>query len=172
MNGIYIYEQTIVQFFVIPSQNCVLNAGKPSRNIFNCNIFVSLLIFRPFSMVEMGKYLVNILLSFVIKTTSYSTTDYALSRFLVADTQLYKRLCPSLGRPVGRLVGPSHSSWKVGKGAFRPLPTRPQLMAVYPAYPFIFAGDRWHRCRQGSIGHYSHRRQFLVNCQGTRFCHS
>ena len=95
MNGIYIYEQTIVQFFVIPSQNCVLNAGKPSRNIFNCNIFVSLLIFRPFSMVEMEKYLINILHSFVIKTTSYSTADYALSRFLVADTLLYKRLCPS-----------------------------------------------------------------------------
>ena len=96
MNGIYIYEQTIVQFFVIPSQNCVLNAGKPSRNIFNCNIFVSLLIFRPFSMVEMEKYLVNILLSFVIKTTSYSTANYALSRFLVADTLFYKRLCPSV----------------------------------------------------------------------------
>ena len=95
MNGIYIYEQTILQFFVIPSQNCVLNAGKPSRNIFNCNIFVSLLIFRPFSMVGMEKYLVNILLSFVTKIKSYSTADYALSRFLVADTLLYKRLCPS-----------------------------------------------------------------------------
>merc|ERR1711942_502055 len=27
--------------------------------------------------------------------------------FLVADTQLYKRLCPSVGRLVGRLVGRS-----------------------------------------------------------------
>ena len=26
------------------------------------------------------------------------------SRFLVADTQLYKRLCPSVGRSVGRSV--------------------------------------------------------------------
>ena len=28
-----------------------------------------------------------------------------LSFFLVADTQLYKRLCPSVGRLVGRSVG-------------------------------------------------------------------
>ena len=34
--------------------------------------------------------------------------------FLVADTQLFKRLCPS----VGRAVGPSISSRKVGKRAF------------------------------------------------------
>ena len=53
--------------------------------------------------------------------------------FLVADTQLYKRLCLSVRRSVGRLVGPSRSSWKVGKRVFPPLPTRPQLMAVYPA---------------------------------------
>ena len=49
--------------------------------------------------------------------------------FLVADTQLYKRLCLS----VGRSVGPTRSSWKVGKRAFPPLPTRSQLVAVYPA---------------------------------------
>ena len=55
--------------------------------------------------------------------------DHPFKAFLVADTQLYKRLCPS----VGRSVGPSRSSWKVGKRAFPPLPTRPQLMAVYPA---------------------------------------
>ena len=70
MNGMYIYEQTILQFFVIPSQNCVLNAGKPSQNIFNCSIFVSFLIFGPFSMVKMGKYSVNFLFAFLIKTTS------------------------------------------------------------------------------------------------------
>ena len=52
-------------------------------------------------------------------------------KFLVADTQLYKRLCPSVGRLVGRLV--SRLSWKVRKRAFPPLPTRPQLMALYPA---------------------------------------
>ena len=40
IHGKYIYKQTIVQFFFIPPQNCVLNAGKPSRNIFSCNIFV------------------------------------------------------------------------------------------------------------------------------------
>ena len=49
--------------------------------------------------------------------------------FLVADTQLYKRLCPSI-RPS---VGPSRSSWKVGKRVFPPLPTNTQLMDVYPA---------------------------------------
>ena len=54
--------------------------------------------------------------------------------FLVADTQLYKRLCLS----VGTSVGPWWSSWKVWKRAFRPLPTRPQLvLAVYPAL-FLF----------------------------------
>ena len=56
-NGIYIYKRIIVQFFVIPPQNCVLNAGKPSRNIFSCNIFVGLLIFTPFPTVEIGKKL-------------------------------------------------------------------------------------------------------------------
>ena len=59
--------------------------------------------------------------------------------FLVADTQLYKRLCPSV-RP---LVGPWTRVEKRGNERFRtflvatvafpPLPTRPQLMAVYPA---------------------------------------
>ena len=53
----YIYKQIIVQFFVISPQNCVLNAGKPSRNIFSCNVFLSLLIFTPFSMVEIEKTL-------------------------------------------------------------------------------------------------------------------
>ena len=33
-----------------------------------------------------------------------------LSSFLVADTQLYKRLRPSVGRSVGWLVGPLRSS--------------------------------------------------------------
>jgi len=33
-------------------------------------------------------------------------------RFLVADTQLYKRLCPSVGRLIGRLVGRS-VGWSV-----------------------------------------------------------
>ena len=64
-------------------------------------------------------------------------------RFLVADTQLYKSLCPSV-RPS---VRPSvNTSRKVRKHAFPPLPTRPQLvLAVYPAlflsfslYLFIF----------------------------------
>ena len=50
--------------------------------------------------------------------------------FLVADTQLYESLC----RSVGPLVCPSVStSRKVGKRAFPPLPTRPQLVSVYPA---------------------------------------
>ena len=44
---------------------------------------------------------------------------------------------PSVGWLVGRSVGPSRSSWKVGKRAFLPLPTRPQLMAVHPALFFL-----------------------------------
>ena len=54
--------------------------------------------------------------------------------FLIADTQLYMRLCPSVHWSVRPLVRPGSSSWKVGKPAFPPLPTRPQLvLAVYPA---------------------------------------
>ena len=34
-------------------------------------------------------------------------TSYPCTPFLVADTQLYKRLCPSVRRSVGRSVGPS-----------------------------------------------------------------
>ena len=62
--------------------------------------------------------------------------------FLVADTQLYKRLCPSVRPSVGWSVGPLVStSRKVWKCAFPPLPTRPQLMAVYPAL-FKYSLDR------------------------------
>ena len=51
--------------------------------------------------------------------------------FLVADTQLYKSLCPSVRRSVRRSVNTSRKVWK---RAFPPLPTRPQLvLAVYPA---------------------------------------
>ena len=55
--------------------------------------------------------------------------------FLVADTQLYKSLCPSVRRSIRRSVGPSvNTSRNVWKRAFPPLPTRPQLeLAVYPA---------------------------------------
>ena len=62
-----------------------------------------------------------------------------LTNFLVADTQLYKSLCPSVRRSVCRSVRPSvgpsvNTSRKVWKRAFPPLPTRPQLvLAVYPA---------------------------------------
>ena len=42
-------------------------------------------------------------------------------------------VCPSV-RPS---VDPSRSSWKVGKRAFPPLPTRPQLVAVYPALLYL-----------------------------------
>ena len=66
-----------------------------------------------------------------------STVHYLLlagvSTFLVADTQLYKRLCPSVRPLVGRSVTTSR---KVRKRAFPPLPTHPQLMAVYPALFF------------------------------------
>ena len=61
------------------------------------------------------------------------SSPYSTSVFLHADTQLYKRLCPSVHRLVGRSVDMSR---KVGKRAFPPLPTRPQLVAVYPALFF------------------------------------
>ena len=51
--------------------------------------------------------------------------------FLVADTQLYKRLCPSVGPSVRRSV-----RWSVmieSKSGKTRLPARPQLMAVYLA---------------------------------------
>ena len=63
--------------------------------------------------------------AFVRRSTRCTFLAY-LALFLVADTQLYKRLCPSVhwsvGRLVGWLVGPSRSSRKVGKHAFPPLP--------------------------------------------------
>ena len=85
-------------------------------------------------------------------------------QFLVADTQLYKRLRPSV-RP---LVRPGSSSWKVGKPTFPPLPTRPQLvLAVYPAlflylnmkfYEFIqfFYLSEFHCCKHVQNNFFSH----------------
>ena len=62
--------------------------------------------------------------------------------FWVADTQLYKRLCLSVRWSINPLVRPSSSmSRKVEKRAYPPLPTRPQLVAVYQAlllFSFIF----------------------------------
>ena len=61
--------------------------------------------------------------------------------FLVADTELYKRLCPSVrplvGWSVGRLVRHTRvEKWK--NEYFPPLPTRPQPKAVYPAlFPLL-----------------------------------
>ena len=46
------------------------------------------------------------------------------------DTQLYKRLCPSVRPLVGRSVT---LELKSGKTRISALPTRPQLVAVYPA---------------------------------------
>ena len=99
------------------------------------------------------------LLKPVANTISMSrmTTDLILliiqmkrRHFLVADTQLYKRLCPSVGPSVGPLVGPLVStSRKVGKRAFPPLPTRPQLMAAYPA--LFFQADGHLICRSVTI---------------------
>ena len=48
----------------------------------------------------------------VALTPNYLTNDYKIlgeekNAFLVADTQLYKRLCPSVRRSVGPSVGPS-----------------------------------------------------------------
>ena len=59
-------------------------------------------------------------------------------RFLDASTHLYMRICPSIRQSVRRSVRRSirwsvSTSRKVGKRAFPPLPTRPQLVTVYPA---------------------------------------
>ena len=48
------------------------------------------------------------------------------SSFSVADSQLCKRLCPSIRPSIRPLV----RNDRVGKRAFPPLPTRPQLIAV------------------------------------------
>ena len=67
-----------------------------------------------------------------ILVACYATLHPALSvgqsvtfYFLVADTQLYKRLCPSVGRSVDRLVGQSVGQsggwlvgWLVGRSPF------------------------------------------------------
>ena len=54
--------------------------------------------------------------------------------FFVADTQLYKSLCSSVSWSVGPSISPSLSmSRKVWKHVFLPLPTCPQLVAVYQA---------------------------------------
>ena len=67
------------------------------------------------------------ILKLIVKNKTFKKVS---SHFLVADTQLYKRLCPSVRWLVGRSVDTSR---KVRKRAFPPLPTRPQLVAVYPA---------------------------------------
>ena len=59
-HGIYIYNEIILQFFVFPTQNCVLHTGKPARNNFSCNFFVSFLLFIPILMVEIGQKMENL----------------------------------------------------------------------------------------------------------------
>ena len=65
-------------------------------------------------------------------------TTGPISRILlIADSQLYKRLCPSVRPSVGWSVGPLVStSRKVWKCAYPPLPTRPQLVwpCIQPCY--------------------------------------
>ena len=60
IHGIYIYKEIILQFFVFPTQNCVLHTGKPARNNFSCNFFVSSLLFIPILMVEIGQKMENL----------------------------------------------------------------------------------------------------------------
>ena len=60
IDGIYIYNKIILQFFVFPTQNCVLHTGKPAQNIFSCNFFVSFFLFIPTLMVEIGQKIVNL----------------------------------------------------------------------------------------------------------------
>ena len=71
----------------------------------------------------------NVIVTFRIQSiTHVQDWFFYPMQFLVADTQLYKKLCPS----VRWSVDPSLStSRKVGKRACPPLPTRPQLAAVY-----------------------------------------
>ena len=63
--------------------------------------------------------------SFWFAYNPYQISEFRVCVFVVADT-----LCPLVRWSVGPSVS---TSQKVGKRAYPPLPTRPQLMAVYPA---------------------------------------
>ena len=58
--------------------------------------------------------------------------------FLVADTQLYKSLCPSVGRLVGRLVG-WLVGWSVGRSVTLELKSGKTRISA-PAHPSATGG--------------------------------
>ena len=79
-------------------------------------------------------------LSFSVSISNPSLCS--LSLFLVADTQLHKRLCPSVGRSVGQLVGrlvrrgDRVEKWE--NAHFRPCPpVRNWWPCLRPCFPFL-----------------------------------
>ena len=78
--GIYIYKEIILQFFIFPTKNCVLNTGKPARKKFSSNFFVSVLLFTTLLMAKIGEKMANLCKSFTRKTTRNSIVGHSLSR--------------------------------------------------------------------------------------------
>ena len=77
----------------------------------------------------------------------YTCADFALvlpfhrtrPLFLVADTQLYKRLCPSVGRSVGWLVRRCDRVKKCENAHIRPCPpVRNWWPCIQPSFSFFF----------------------------------
>ena len=75
------------------------------------------------------------------KSSFFSVSKKKSNRFqfLVADTQLYKRLCPSVGRSVGPLVGPWTRVEKGGNERFRTFLVADSCISA-PAHPSATGG--------------------------------
>ena len=108
--------------------------------VFFCPAYITILV-NPFnSWMDFQDHLLQSLGPTISASNQLNTPACS---FLVADKRLNKRVFPSVCPLVHRSVGPSvgwsvgplvSTSQKVGKRAFRPLPTRPRLvLAVYPA---------------------------------------
>ena len=77
--------------------------------------------------------------------------------FLVADTQLYKRLCPSVGRSVRRSVGPWTRVEKWGNERFRTFLVADSCISA-PAHPSATDG-----CVSGLVFYKNNFFQFFAD---------
>ena len=110
-----------LHFFAIFHENC-LSEGDLKRKIWNRRTYQV----YPVTTWAMKTFVVGWLVHYWCKS--------GVKHFIFPwQIWRHKRPCLSVRWSVGWSVGPSYSSWKVGKCAFLPLPTRPQLVAVYPA---------------------------------------